>query len=79
MLVAYLCQSHLITCGEQFTHDKKIIGLMQESHYEWSSIGHFSLPLAYYLQILPANEKQKRVAYEIYQILLLKRKPGNID
>jgi hypothetical protein len=45
----------------------------------WRCIGHFSLPLAYNLQIPPANGKQARVAEEINQTLLSNRKSGYND
>jgi hypothetical protein len=44
-----------------------------------SCTSRFSLPLAYNLQIHPANGKQARVAEEIYQTLLSNRKPGHSD
>jgi hypothetical protein len=43
----------------------------------WRCLGLFYLLLAYNLHIPLANEKQARVAEEMYQTLLSIRKPGN--
>ncbi len=54
-------------------------GLLQVSHQEgWPCIGHFSLPVAYKLQIPSANGEQAQVAEKSIKHWYSSRKPGTL-